>query len=114
MLRKLVAAIARMLASSLGLVYAHEGHTHKVMGTVKAVHADMNHVEITLEDGKVTAFSVTPATRYVQGTKAAKLADLKAGDRVVVEGTMDKDKKMTATKVQIGTAPAAPPSPHQH
>lgn len=26
-------------------VPAHEGHAHKLVGTVTAVHADMNHVE---------------------------------------------------------------------
>ena len=114
MLRKLVAAIAVILVASLGHVYAHEGHPHKLMGTVKAVHADMNHVEITLQDGKVSVFYVTPTTKYLQGTKAVKLADIKTGDRVVVEGTTDKDAKMTATKVELGGAPAAAPSPHQH
>lgn len=113
MLRRFVALVAVILVSSLGLVYAHEGHAHKLIGTVKAVHAEMNHVEITLKDGKVSGFYVTPTTKYVHGKKAATLADLKAGARVVIEGTMDNEK-MTARKVQIGATAAAAASPRQH
>lgn len=112
MVRRVVAFTAALMVAALGMVSAHEGHAHKVMGTVKAVHADVNHVELTLQDGKEGGFYVTPATKYVQGKKSLTLADLKVGERVVVEGTMEKDK-LTATKVQVGTAAAAAPA-HKH
>jgi hypothetical protein len=110
---RFVALVAAILVSSLGLVYAHEGHAHKLMGTVKAVHADMNHVEITVKGGKVSGFYVTPTTKYVQGKKAATLADLKPGARVVVQGTMENDK-MTAARVQFGAGAATAASAHKH
>jgi hypothetical protein len=101
-----------MLAAALSVsaaAAAHEGHSHapKLMGTVKAVHADTSRVEITTTAGKATDFYVAPATKYLKGTAAAALADLKAGTRVVVETRVEGEKTM-ATLVRIGSADAAP------
>lgn len=112
MLRRLVSLVAVLAVSSLALVEAHEGHAHKVMGTVKAVHADMKHVEVTLKDGKVSGFYFTDGTTFTRDKKAATLADLKEGMRVVVEGAT-QDGKLTATKVQISGA-ATTPAQHKH
>jgi hypothetical protein len=106
-------SIAAMMAAGLALAAAgaaaHEGHSHaaKLMGTVKAVHADTSKVEITTTAGKPAEFYVDPATKYLQGTAAASLADLKAGTRVVVETKVEGDKTV-ATIVKLGGAAAAP------
>ena len=102
-----------MLAAALSVsaaAGAHEGHSHaaKLMGTVKAVHEDTSRVEITTTGGKTTAFYVSPATKYLKGTAAAALADLKVGARVVVETKVEGDKTV-ATTVKLGGAPAVPP-----
>jgi hypothetical protein len=97
-------------------VQAHEGHAHKMAGTVTAVHADMNHVELEMTDGRVSGFYVTPTTKYLKGAKAATLSDLTAGTRVVVTATTEGDK-MVASEVKVGAtskAAAAPASPHHH
>ena len=106
----LAAMLAAVLALAAGAA-AHEGHSHgaKLMGTVKAVHADTSKVEITTTAGKTVEFHVAPATKYLKGTAAASLADLKAGTRVVVE-TKVEGKKTVATLVKLGGAPAAPAS----
>jgi hypothetical protein len=48
---RLKSVVIALVFLGFGVAVAHEGHshakTHKMMGTVKAVHADMNHVEIT-------------------------------------------------------------------
>ena len=97
---------------------AHEGHAHKLMGTITAVHAEMNHVEMKTTDGKAADFYVTPDTKYSSGTKPATLKDLTVGARVVVTTKM-QGVKTFATEVKIGAAAgekeAAPKgSPHQH
>ena len=104
------AALAAVLALS-GVAWAHEGHSHaaKLMGTVKAVSAETSKVEITTTAGKPAEFFVTPATKYLKGTAAGSLADVKAGTRVVVEAKVEGEKNV-ATLVKIGGAAAEPPA----
>jgi hypothetical protein len=69
-------------------VLAHEGHNHKVMGTVKSIQGE--HLEVQTTDGKTSMFTITAETKIVRGTTAATLADVKVGERIVVIGTMGK------------------------
>lgn len=100
-------AILRMFVAAVGLAgaaAAHEGHSHgaqKTMGTAKAVHADMNHVEITVKGGKVEGFYVNADTKYLKGSKEVSLTDLMPGTRVIVDTRMD-GQKMVATVVRVG------------
>jgi hypothetical protein len=108
--RKSVAMIALICLSFGGVAIAHEGHkhakTHKMTGTVKAVHADMNHVEITTKAGKTEGFYVNADTKYLKGTTKLSLSDLTPGTRVIVTATMD-GQKMLATVVRVGGATKA-------
>jgi hypothetical protein len=92
---------------------AHEGHAHKFMGTVTAVHVEKHHVEMKTTDGKTVGFHVTEATKYVRDKEPCSLADLKPGTRVVVTATQDANKKTTASEIRIGAAekPTAKDSP---
>jgi hypothetical protein len=98
-----VLAAAGLLAAS-GAV-AHEGHAHKLMGTVTAVDASRLEVETT--DGKKTAVDLTPQTKYFKGKATAAAADLEAGRRVVVT-TVEANGRVRATEVRIGVAKPAP------
>jgi hypothetical protein len=93
-----------------GVAIAHEGHlhgkTHKMLGTVKAVHVDMNHVEITTKAGKTDGFYVNEQTKYLKGTTKLSLSDLTPGTRVIVDAKMDGEK-MLATVVKVGGATKA-------
>lgn len=104
-----------VFASSPARLLAHEGHVHKLMGTVTAVDAEMKHVEIQTTDGKTASFYVSEATKYLKGKTPASLADLKPGARVVVSAKQDAEKKMIASEVQLGAAqkPKAAATPHQ-
>jgi hypothetical protein len=83
---------------------AHGGHSHgphKITGTVKAVHADMNHVQVTTRDGKTADFYVSADTKYLRGSTKLSLSDLMPGTRVVVEAK-EEGGKTIATSVKFG------------
>lgn len=110
MIRSTLPVLAVTMLAFTGNAAAHEGHkharTHRMMGTVKAVHADMNHVEITTTKG-TSGFYVDANTRYVRGSSRLTLADLKPGTRVVVNAK-GEGEKMTAVEVRLAArAPAA-------
>ncbi len=106
MKRMLFWALAVALLAPAGLL-AHEGHAHKVMGTVAAVHD--NQIEVKDKDGKLTTHTVDAKTKFKRGKSVAALSELKAGDRVVVTVVESKDKAgkpiVTVTQVEVGAAP---------
>lgn len=111
-MRKLAVVLALMVTPiAAAFLAAHEGHAHKLTGTVTAVHAEMNHVELKTKDGKTAAFYVTPATKYVRGARATAFADLAVGTRVVVTTKME-DNKTIATEVRLGAGAGTAPKPH--
>lgn len=83
---------------------AHEGHQHKVMGTVTMVAAD--HLMLKDKDGKEVTIKVTKDTK-VKAKPAIKVEDIKVGTRVIVTTVQEKDKSMTAKHIEVGAAPAA-------
>jgi hypothetical protein len=84
---------------------AHEGHAHKVMGTVSSV--DGSHLMVKTTDGKTVMVMVNAKTKITQGKTKLTAAALKVGDRIVAEGTEEKEM-ITAATLQVGAAPAAP------
>jgi hypothetical protein len=83
---------------------AHEGHDHKVMGTVTMAAPD--HLMLKDRTGKDVTIQVTPETKILRNKAPMKIGDIKAGARVVVTATMDAKNNMKATVVEVGTAPA--------
>jgi hypothetical protein len=84
---------------------AHEGHAHKVMGTVSSVQG--TNLMVKTADGKTVMVMLDAKTKVTQGKTKLDAAALKVGDRVVAEGPEDKQMIM-ATSVKVGvTATAA-------
>ena len=108
-----VALIAALAIPAVG--WAHEGHSEKVMGTVSSV--DGNHVMVKTTAAKTVMVMLDAKTKITRGKTALKAADVKVGDRVVIEGPLEKDMLM-ATSVQLGaatpTAAAKPEETHSH
>jgi hypothetical protein len=94
----LVAALAIPAA-----VRAHEGHVHKVMGTV-TVRND-NQVELKTPEGKTVTVVLNAKTTFARGKQKVDATSVKAGERIVVEVVGEKD--MTAKVVTLAAAPAA-------
>ena len=106
MKQQLLAVFTILMALTIGTtvrVSAHEGHDHKVMGTVTMAAAD--HVMLKDKDGKDVTVKVTKDTK-VKATPAVKVQDLKAGTRVVITAQEAKDKSMTASVIEVGAGAA--------
>ncbi len=104
MLKKSVVAIA--LAGALVIpaaARAHEGHTHKVMGTISSI--DGKNVIVKTTDGKTVTVVLGAKTKLTQGKKTVEATTLKVGDRLVAEGTEEK-AMFLATTVRLGQAAA--------
>jgi hypothetical protein len=106
-MKRLFAAILALGVVALGSgarLLAHEGHEHKVMGTVTMAAAD--HVMLKDTDGKDVMVKVTKDTK-VKAKPAVKVEDIKVGSRIVVTVVEEKDKSMTAKSIEVGAvAPA--------
>ena len=83
---------------------AHEGHDHKVMGTVTMAAAD--HVMLKDKDGKDVTVHVTKDTK-VKSRPAMKVEQIKVGTRVVITARVEKDKSLRARTIEVGAGPAA-------
>lgn len=99
MKRALVVLAAIATFVSAGELFAHEGHAHKVMGTVAVI--DASHIEVATKEGKKESFLLTKETKYLKGKAAAVAADVKVGARAVVS-VIEKDGKKLVTEVLLG------------
>lgn len=82
---------------------AHEGHPHKVMGTVSSVEG--NNVMVKTADGKTVMVMLDGKTAVTRGKAKLSVAAVKVGDRVVAEGPEEKEMIM-ATTVKLGEVAA--------
>lgn len=106
-MKRFAATLLTLSGLAVGLatgVVAHEGHQHKVLGTVTMAAAD--HVMLKDRDGKDVTIKVTPDTK-VKAKPMIKVEEIKAGTRVVITAVEQKDKSMTAKVIEVGAAPAA-------
>ena len=97
-------AFTILIAGSHAALPAHEGHQHKIMGTVTMAAAD--HVMLQDRGGKDVTVKVTKETK-VKARPAVKVEDIKAGTRIVVTAVEGKDKSLTAKSIEVGAPPAS-------
>ena len=106
-MKRMALAVALVCAMA-PFVSAHEGHDHKIMGTIAAMHD--NSVEVKATDGKMSTITLNDKTKIRRGTTAITAADLKAGDRVVVTATGGGKTPFVAKEIRLGGAAAAKPA----
>jgi len=80
-MKQLLSVIALVLAMGAGAL-AHNGNDH-VRGTVTAVSAQS--VTVQLADKTTKTLSISAKTEFDNAGKPGHLADIKVGDRVVVD-----------------------------
>ena len=104
MRKRIVLGVMLVVALAVpAAIRAHEGHVHKVMGTVTLRHD--NHVELKTPEGKTVTVVLNPKTTFVRGKQKLDASVVKVGERMVVEVAGEKD--MTAKVVTLGAAAAA-------
>jgi hypothetical protein len=87
----------------VGHLSAHEGHEHKVMGTVTMAAPD--HVMLKDTTNKDVTIKVTKDT-HVKSKPPMKVEAIKPGTRVVVTAVEEKDARLTAKIIEVGVTPA--------
>ena len=109
MKRWIVAMVIALMGAPVAVSLAHEGHEHKIMGTVSMRHE--LHLEVKTTDGKTTVVTLTDKTKVRRGDAIATLDSIKLGERVVVTAVEKKGKDgtlvMTATEVRLAASAAA-------
>src|SRR5215813_12466389 len=107
MFKKLALCTFSLLIVS-GVLSAHGNATH-LMGTVTAVGKDT--VTIQDKDGKSVVVTLEKTTKYFKNKKAATIADMTVGTRVVIDAQMDQKTKMyTAEEIQVAATDTSTPS----
>jgi len=103
-----IAGIALIAALTLSPVAsAHEGHPHRFLGTVSAVHD--GQLEVKTTDGKTVVFMLDAKSVLQQGRVKVDAKELKTGERVVVSALpVAAGKVMTAINVQLRVPAPAP------
>jgi len=96
MKRTILAVHAVLILATL--VWAHGGEQH-VMGTVTKV--EKMSISVKTSDGTVKTVMIMKETKVVKNGSAAKLEDLKVGDRVVIHAQAMGDM-LHATEIKIG------------
>jgi hypothetical protein len=102
--KKWIAVIALTATLALpAMTRAHEGHGHKVMGTVSSVEG--NNVMVKTADGKTVMVMLDVKTVITRGKTKLDAAAVRVGERVVAEGSEEK-KMIIAKTVKLGAAAA--------
>jgi hypothetical protein len=102
-LMAIVVAVGALVVGKVGIA-AHEGHDHRIMGTVTMAAAD--HVMVKDKAGKGVTVQVAKDTK-VKSKPAMKVEEIKAGTRVVITARQEKDRSFTAKTIEVGVANAA-------
>ena len=109
-MRRTLTLTAILVAAIPSILPAHEGHAHKVMGTVVSVDANKGRLDVKTQDGKSVALVLDQKTKYLQGKEPAALSDVAKGSRVVVT-TMEESGVTSALEVRLPAAPKVGTTP---
>jgi len=107
MTRRMMLCAMALVAVLGGGVAAHEGHEHRILGTVTMAARD--HLMLHDKGGKDVTVQITDTTKVLRDKKPAALADIKAGMRVVVTAVTEKKdnvERMRAKQIDLGTMTA--------
>ena len=108
MTRRLMLAVMTALVVLPLPTLAHEGHDHKVLGTVTMAAAD--HVMLQDTNKKEVTVYLTRHTKILRDKKPAKVEDIKKGLRVVITARTVKEnnvEKLIAKLIELGVAETA-------
>ena len=96
--RMLFVAIA-IASFSAATAAAHDGHAHKIMGTVTA--RDAKHLEVKTPSGENLSISINAKTVVTRDKRKVKVDEVQTGRRVVVDIGNGEDP-LIAREIQVG------------
>src|SRR2546430_8729380 len=108
MIKNFVIGITAVVLGA-GLLLAHGD---PLLGTVTAVTKDVVTIK-DAKDNKEVKVMVDAKTKYMMGTKTAKMTDIKVGEKVSIDAQMDTKMKMYVAEsitVPAATAKAVTPA----
>ncbi len=79
--------------------FAHDGHIHRIMGTVTA--RDAKHLEVKTPSGENLSIAITPKTTATRNKRKVALSEVQVGRRVVVAIGNGEDP-LQAGEIQVG------------
>ena len=82
-----------------GSAFAHDGHVHRIMGTVKA--RDAKHLEVKTPSGEGLSIAITTKTTATREKRKVPLGEVQVGRRVVVDIGNGEDP-LKAGVIQVG------------
>ena len=103
-MKRVVLSAAMVLVFGAGAAWAHEGHTHTIMGTVMARNA--THVDVKTPGGEILSIAVNGKTVVMREKRKASIRDVEVGRRVVVDIGNGEDP-LIAGEIQVGVVEAA-------
>ena len=108
MISRMASTFTIVVAVAVAALFAHEGHTHYVMGTIKTL--DAGHIVVTTTDAKTHAekavdIALGPATKFRRGATVTDRSGLRTGERVVVSVGNGKEP-LKASEVRVGAGNA--------
>jgi hypothetical protein len=102
-----VLAAAIIAVSATAVAYAHEGHDHRIAGTVSSIHE--MQLELKSPDGKTSAIVLNGDTKVIRGTDVVTVAAITPGTRAVVTTRQTKGAGgamiLLAKEVRLGPSP---------
>lgn len=99
MTRRTALLSAIKVLAGAGVAWAHDGHVHKIMGTVTA--RDAKHIEVKTPSGENLSIAITPKTTATRDKRKVPLSEVQVGRRVVVAIGNGEDPLM-AGEIQVG------------
>lgn len=97
-LKTLFVAIG-FVAFCVGAANAHDGHIHRIMGTVTA--RDAKHLEVKTPSGENLSIAITSKTWATRDKRKVPLSEVQVGRRVVVDIGNGEDP-LGAGEIQVG------------
>ena len=103
--RLLIAVALTSALAGAHVAHAHEGHTHKVMGTVLSIQGE--HVQVKTTDGKTVTIMLGPKTSVTRGKDKVAAAAIKVGERISVDAMMQDKTMLMAQTIKLATVTQA-------
>ena len=104
MIRTVGATLVFLLFVALAPALAHDGHTHRIMGTITAV--DGKHMDVKTPSGEVLSIQINDKTLVTRAKRKIALDQVKKGGRVVVDIGNGEDP-LIAREIQMGATKIA-------